>query len=110
MWWQLRLQQNDASAQKLELESFFMHCCEEVKRDIQMKKSRSVSREGGLATGTLPEEISLQDFLRTDKRHLLELVLANNEVLAQLHECLFRCHAGRGSEPRHSSEEAEKAT
>ncbi|PFH32595.1 putative myosin heavy chain [Besnoitia besnoiti] len=111
---QLRLEQSNAVSDRNEAEDFFLKCCEEVKKEIQARKTRTISSSKPKSTkgqahnsedlwqpnGDLPRDLTLQDFLKSDKRRLLELIVSNDDILAQLHTVLFPYQtAGRAAMP-----------
>ena len=59
-----------------ELEHFFVNAVEELKREIKLRKKI--------------EYCSLEDFKKEDKLSLMIKILSNDEVLAYLHQRLFR--------------------
>ncbi|EPT31670.1 putative myosin heavy chain [Toxoplasma gondii TgCatPRC2] len=100
----LRLEQSNTASEKAESEDFFLKCCEEVKKEIQIRRTRAASEASKARTtdrgksadnfarqqnARLPRDLTLQDFLKTDRRRLLELIISNDEILAQLHTILF---------------------
>ncbi|CBZ50443.1 putative myosin heavy chain [Neospora caninum Liverpool] len=92
---QLRLEQSNRVSEKTDAEDFFLKCCEEVKKEIQIRRTRAVSdasktrtretgnkaEDFGRPNGRLPRDLTLQDFLKTDRRRLLELIISNDDVL-----------------------------
>jgi len=81
-----------------QLEELFMECVEEVRRDISRRKATSIGLHSDL-TGTLKAKQKQADFFEfdftkerftaTDKRKILDLLLANENVLLFLYEKLF---------------------
>lgn len=80
-----------------QLEELFIDCVEEVRKDISRRKATSIGLHGDL-TGTMktkqkPEQsesdFTKERFTATDKRKVLDLLLANENVLLFLYEKLF---------------------
>jgi hypothetical protein len=75
-------------AKRNQLEELFIECVEEVRRDIHKRKGPSIGLHGDL-TGILDDTAKKANFTATDKRKVLDLLLANENVLLFLYEKLF---------------------
>ena len=71
-----------------QLEELFIECVEEVRRDIHKRKAGTIGLHGDL-TGSLTDGFKIQHFTATDKRKIIDLLLANENVLLFLYEKLF---------------------
>lgn len=67
------------------MEELFLSCCEEVKKDIRSRKATTIGRAGNL-NGTLDKK---EKFTPVDKRHVIDLLMSNENVLLFLYEKLF---------------------
>ena len=68
--------------EKNDLESLFLQCVDEVKKDMLKRRSRSQqSRRSAVG--------KRDDFINADKRKILELFVSNEQVLVMLYEMLF---------------------
>ncbi len=80
-----------------QLEELFLECVVEVRRDISKRKATSIGLHGNLHGNSgkrsniedTEQVIKKEHFTATDKRKVLDLLLANENVLLFLYEKLF---------------------
>lgn len=76
-------------SQKHDLESIFLECVEEVKRDVNHRRAQSLNMQKyPTKTLKMPKETD-QFFTPADKRKIIELLINNDKVLIMLYEALF---------------------
>lgn len=76
-------------SQKHDLESVFLDCVEEVKREVNHRRAQSLNlQKYPTKTLRLPKETD-QFFTPADKRKIIELLINNDRVLIMLYEALF---------------------
>lgn len=121
---QLRAHAVATSAQRSELEGFFVKCIGDVKRDVSRRRTKATQRStktrpGAAPRGSAPaspaatagarfdkdfgedpvaaraESPGLEDFTATDRRKVIRRLLADDYVLQMLHQMIF----GPGDEP-----------
>ena len=80
-------EQTNYYARRNQLEELFLECVEEVRKDISRRKATTIGLHGDLATD-LKKPLKAH-FTATDKRKVLDLLLANENVLLFLYEKLF---------------------
>ena len=91
-------------AHKNDLEDFFLNCIEEVKKDISKRKnmadsfsqkklnrssSEVIGKSGGILKNKNVKGPKLEQFTKTDKKKVIELLISNEQVLLFLYEQLF---------------------
>jgi hypothetical protein len=91
--------------EKGELEDFFLDCIEEVKKDIRKRKSQNIQNSKLTFSSSAKslhktEEVSLTDFKLSDKKKVVELVVAREEVIKLLQELIFPKNIERKQRPR----------
>ena len=84
----IRAVKTDYMLERGELEDFFLACIEEVKREITIRREKSVSLSRNKSPARLTA-LSLQCFTDSDKRKVMELLLSQEQVLLFLHRSLF---------------------
>jgi len=76
-------------SQKHDLESVFLDCVEEVKREVNHRRVQSLNlQKYPTKTLRMPKETG-QFFTPGDKRKIIELLINNDKVLTMLYEALF---------------------
>jgi hypothetical protein len=95
---ELRTMAVSEHAQRGELEEFFLAAIEDVKRDVARRRSKAVQRaskshRGARARSALADDEpalpTLQDLQSTDRRAVVEKLLARDDVLSFLYDSLF---------------------
>lgn len=86
---QYSAQQSSLFFAKNDLESLFLECVEEVRKDISRRKAKNLAdaKYTKRARTTVPEERGTMT--PSDKRKILELLISNEQVLILLYEKLF---------------------
>jgi len=94
--------QASAFLAKSDLESVFLECVEEVRREVQRRRTQAAMTAKYTTEATFTEPKSA--FTPRDKRRILELLIGNEKVLVFLYEKLFPY---RGSSITHARTNSE---
>ncbi|CAG9316631.1 unnamed protein product [Blepharisma stoltei] len=91
-------QQSSIYLEKVDSESLFLECVEEVRKEVQRRKAKSMSQQKyGRRTKSSERKTRQDAFTPGDKRKILELLISNEQVLIMLYERLFPHRASQFS-------------
>lgn len=77
---QLKSAKSNYLLERGELEEFFLECVENVRKDVLRRRLR---------VNPATNEVKLEQFTETDKRRVLELLVADERVLLLVHDRIF---------------------
>ena len=91
---------SSAIMEKSELEGLFLECVDEVRKEVMRRRAKSIMKtKYPLKTQSAVKERK-ETFTPNDKRKILELLIANEQVLVFLYEKLFPYRANLYTSPQ----------
>ena len=104
---QFSAQQSSAFFVKSDLETLFLDCVEEVRKEISRRKVKNTVEQKYSKRARTSNPISRETMTPSDKRKILELLISNEQVLIMLYEKLFPHRASQYGNNVRSSDNAE---
>lgn len=96
----MRTEKTNFYMKRNQLEELFLGCVEETRKDIERRRAVTLARSNSVCSNlhksakkgydnNLESAVKNEQFTASDKRRVLELLLANENVLLFLYEKLF---------------------
>ena len=107
-WQNISSQHASVYFEKSELETIFLDCVEEVRKEISKRKKNNISIQKYSKRAVSSNQIERNVMTSSDKRKILELLVSNEQILVLLYEKLFPHRASQYNsiiKPDESSQE-----
>ena len=101
-------QQSSMFFVKSDLETLFLDCVEEVRKEISRRKIKNTVEQKYSKRAKTSNPISRETMTPSDKRKILELLISNEQVLIMLYEKLFPHRASQYGNNTRTGEKTEE--